>query len=129
MYVTFIGDRRWLLNEQRKLYARSRENPDYVFRKLWGLVTDPRNLRVALARVNRNRGRRTAGVDRVTVRMVLAGGVKAFIDGLRKEWSQRSKTGPKPTIEGGPPRWHVGERWGCRRIDAPGRGPRSYTLA
>ena len=47
------------------------EQPDYVFAKLWGLVTDPRNLRIAVARVARNRGRRTAGVDRVTVRMVV----------------------------------------------------------
>lgn len=85
MYVASGDDRRWLLNEQRKLYAQSRENPDYVFRKLWGLGTDPRNLRVALARVNRNRGRRTAGVDRVTVRMVLAGGVEEFVAELRKE--------------------------------------------
>jgi len=30
----------WLLNEQRKLYARAFENTDFVFRKLWGLLTD-----------------------------------------------------------------------------------------
>jgi len=28
---------------------------DYVFCKLWGLVTDERNLRIAVARVTRNR--------------------------------------------------------------------------
>jgi len=72
-------DRLWLLNAQRKLHARSRENLDYEFRKLWGLVTDPRNLRVALARVNRNRGRRSPGVDRVTIRSVLAQGVEPFL--------------------------------------------------
>jgi group II intron reverse transcriptase/maturase len=85
MYVASSDDRRWLLNEQRKLYARSRQDPAYVFRKLWGLVTDPRNLRNAFARVSRNRGRRTAGVDRVTVRMVLADGVEDFVAGLRQE--------------------------------------------
>jgi retron-type reverse transcriptase len=52
---------------QRALYARSEKDTAYVFRKLWGLVTDPRNLRMALARVASNRGRRTAGVDGITV--------------------------------------------------------------
>ena len=58
MYVAPSSDEDWLLSEQRKLYARSYENPDYVFRKLWGLMTDPRNLRLAFGRVARNRGRR-----------------------------------------------------------------------
>ena len=58
MYVAPQLDKSWLRNEQRKLYARSMENPDYVFRKLWGLVTDLRNLRLALARVARNKGAR-----------------------------------------------------------------------
>jgi RNA-directed DNA polymerase len=56
-----------------------------VFRKLWGLMTDPRNLRLALGRVARNRGRRTAGVDGFTVRSVVAKGVDAFVDEVRKE--------------------------------------------
>jgi hypothetical protein len=46
MYVAPSSDKDWLLSEQRKLYARSYENPDYVFRKLWGLMTDPRNRRL-----------------------------------------------------------------------------------
>ncbi len=86
MYVATDSDRSWLLSEQRKLYARSYENPTYAFRKLWGLITDPRNLRVALARVARNRGRRTAGVDGQTVRSIVHGeGAEAFLDGLRRE--------------------------------------------
>ena len=36
MYVTSQLDESWLLNEQRKLYTRSWETPDYVFEKLWG---------------------------------------------------------------------------------------------
>jgi group II intron reverse transcriptase/maturase len=83
MYVASGSDKEWLLSVQRKLYTRSWENPDYVFRKLWGFVTDSRNLRCSLARINRNKGRRTAGVDGVTVRMILAEGVEDFIDGLR----------------------------------------------
>lgn len=84
-YVASSSDRSWLLNEQRKLYARSYENPVYVFCKLWGLITDPRNLRTAFARVASNRGRRTAGVDGLTARKVVAKGVDTFIDEVRKE--------------------------------------------
>ena len=72
MYVASKDDRLWLQNVQRKLHTRSWRNPDYQFRKLWGLITDPRNLRIALARVNRNRGRRTAGVDGMTVNVIWA---------------------------------------------------------
>lgn len=84
MYVASAPDKAWLLSVQRKLDKQSQGNPDYVFHKLWGLVTDPRNLRIALARVARNRGRRTAGVDGQTVRSVLArNGAESFIAQLR----------------------------------------------
>lgn len=83
MYVAPQLDRSWLQSEQKRLHARSREDPDYVFRKLWGLMTDPRNLRVAFARVARNKGRRTAGVDGVTVAMVLRDGVDALVQQQR----------------------------------------------
>jgi RNA-directed DNA polymerase len=79
MYVSSRLEWSWLQSVQRTLYSRSENNPDYVFRKLWGLITDPRNLRLALARVARNRGRRTAGVDGITVRTILRDGVDAFI--------------------------------------------------
>jgi len=85
MYVASSSDRSWLRNEQRKLYARSWKDPDYVFCKLWGLMTDPHNLRIAFGRVARNRGRRTSGVDRVTVRQVVAEGIDAFLARLRQE--------------------------------------------
>jgi RNA-directed DNA polymerase len=85
MYVAPQSDSDWLQGVQRRLYARSQENPDYVFRKLWGFVTDPRNLRIGLARVSRNAGARTAGVDGVTVRQVLRAGVDDFVDALRTE--------------------------------------------
>src|SRR5258708_32664851 len=54
--------------------------PDYVFRKLWGLAIDPRNLRLAFARVARNKGRRSAGVDGITVANVLRKGLDPFIE-------------------------------------------------
>lgn len=85
MYVTSQADEAWLQNEQRKLYTRSRDNLDYVFHKLWGLITDPRNLRLAFARVARNRGRHTPGVDGITVRRVLKEGVEAFVAQTRSD--------------------------------------------
>ena len=85
MYIASEDDRLWLQSVQRKLYARSRHHPGYIFRELWGLVTDPHNLRIALARVQRNRGARTAGIDRVTVRRVVQSGVSDFLAALRKE--------------------------------------------
>src|SRR5476651_2626412 len=85
MYVASQLDGSWLLIVQGKLYAQSRENPDYVFRKLWGLITDRRNLRIALSRVAQNQGRRTAGVDGLTVRTVLEEGVEAFVEHVRAE--------------------------------------------
>ena len=85
MYVAAQADVAWLRNEQQKLHARSMNQPDYVFAKLWGLVTDPRNLRIALSRVARNHGRHTAGVDRVTVRMALAQGGEALVKEIRTQ--------------------------------------------
>jgi len=86
MYVAPDSARSWLLSVQRKLYAQSYNNPDYVFCKLWGFVTDPRNLQMAFARVASNRGRRTAGVDGITVRAVLAiDNGDALVDEIRQE--------------------------------------------
>ncbi len=79
MYVASTADRQWLWSEQRKLYLRSWEKSDYVFEKLWGLVCDPRNLRCALARVASNRGRNSPGVDKVTVKGIVARGVVEFL--------------------------------------------------
>ncbi|MDC3956899.1 group II intron reverse transcriptase/maturase [Polyangium jinanense] len=73
------------MNVQKQLYRRSMDQPDYVFRKLWGFVTDPQNLRIALCRVARNRGRRTSGVDGITVRDILAEGIESFVATLRAD--------------------------------------------
>jgi hypothetical protein len=85
MYVATQLDKSWLRSEQRKLYARSWDESGYVWRKLWGLVTDRRNLRLALARVASNRGARTSGVDGQTVRKVLRQGVDEVVEQLRAE--------------------------------------------
>jgi retron-type reverse transcriptase len=84
-YVATTLEREWLQIEQRKLYARSRDDRSYVFCKLWGLITDPRNLSVAFARVAANRGRRTAGVDKITVHQIMTRGTDVFLVGLRSE--------------------------------------------
>jgi group II intron reverse transcriptase/maturase len=88
MYIAPEFDRAWLRDVQRKLYARSWEQPDYAWRELWGLVTDRRNLRLALVRVARNKGARTAGVDGITVRQVLRAGGDALVERLREELRQ-----------------------------------------
>ncbi len=85
MYVASQSDKDWLQNVQRKLYTRSKNDLDYVFDKLWGLITDPCNLRMALERVARNKGHRTAGVDGVTVRRIVHEGVDEFLRQLRTE--------------------------------------------
>jgi RNA-directed DNA polymerase len=85
VYTVSADDRLWLQSVQRKLYAQSRDHPDYRFDELWGLVTDPRNLRIAFARVQRNRGARTAGVDRITVKKILQQGSEEYLVAIRKE--------------------------------------------
>ena len=40
-YVASDSDKEWLRSVQKKLHSRSWDDPDYVFHKLWGLVTDP----------------------------------------------------------------------------------------
>jgi group II intron reverse transcriptase/maturase len=85
MYVASQSDKDWLQSVQRKLYTRSKNDLDYVFDKLWGLITDPCNLRIALERVARNKGHRTAGVDGVTVRRIVREGGDEFLRQLRIE--------------------------------------------
>jgi RNA-directed DNA polymerase len=109
MYIATEDDRLWLQSVQRKLYARSRKNPDYQFAELWGLVTDPRNLRMAFARVQRNRGARSAGVDRITVRKIVQQGAEQFFVALREELREAGRftrarcaecSSPKPVNPG-----------------------------
>ena len=46
----------WVLGVQRKLYQRSKANPDEVWRDLWGWLTDLRMIRHSWRRVASNRG-------------------------------------------------------------------------
>lgn len=78
-------DKVWLLNVQRKLYQWSRENPEGQYRELWGWITDSRNLQCAWRTVATNKGKRTPGVDGVTVKGIHRQGETAFLEGVRGE--------------------------------------------
>jgi group II intron reverse transcriptase/maturase len=53
---------------------------------MWSWITDPRNLRLAWRRVKSNRGARTAGVDKVTVRRVETRiGVERLLTDIRRQ--------------------------------------------
>ena len=91
----YQADRAWLLDNQRKLYTWAKTKPADAYRDMWNWVSDPRNLRLAWRRVERNRGARSAGVDRVTVDSIKRDGVTRFLTDTRR----RLRTGgycPKP---------------------------------
>lgn len=100
------SEKDWLLGIQQKLYQWSKVNSDQRYGDMWNWVTDPRNLRCAWHTVATNKGRRSAGIDGVTVRSIQKGkgGVEAFLDALRTELRKgrykplpaRRKLIPKP---------------------------------
>jgi RNA-directed DNA polymerase len=99
------ADEAWLLGIQGKLYQWSRNHPDERYGDLWNWVTDLRNLRCAWRRIAHNKGRRTAGIDGITVASICSTtGAEAFLarlrDDLRKGRHQpspsRRKLIPKP---------------------------------
>ena len=74
-------DNVWLLGVQRKLYQWSRENPGEAYRELWGWVTDPRNLWCAWRTVASSKGKRTPGIDGVTVTHIRKLGETKYLKG------------------------------------------------
>jgi RNA-directed DNA polymerase len=68
--TVYQADKVWLLDIQRKLYTWSRSTPDDAWRDMWNWVTQPQNLRLAWRRVASNRGARSSGVDKVTVKHI-----------------------------------------------------------
>lgn len=83
---SYQADHAWLLDIQRKLYKWSRANPDDAYGDLWNWVTDFRNLRLAWRRVSGNRGARSSGADKVTVKDIIRGpGVMSFLSQVRRE--------------------------------------------
>jgi retron-type reverse transcriptase len=84
------ADKAWLLDIQRKLYTWSRNHPGEAWQDMWGWLTSPRNLRVAWRRVASNRGARSAGVDRLTVKQVEQRiGVERFLGDLGERLRRR----------------------------------------
>jgi len=86
MDLDYKADYAWVLSVQRKLYQWSRANPKEQYRELWNWLTDSHNLRYAWKRVASNKGKRTAGIDGITVGNILRGmGVNAFLENLQRE--------------------------------------------
>ena len=76
----------WVLGVQRKLYQQSKANPDEVWRDLWGWLTDLRMIRHSWRRVASNKGKRSAGIDGITVKHIQQRvGEECFLEGLRTE--------------------------------------------
>ena len=103
------ADEVWLLSVQRKLYQWSRTHPEDSYRDLWNWTTDIRNLRCAWRKIALNKGRRTAGVDGMTVAGIgVAIGMELFLEQLRgdlrsgryKPSPSRRKLIPKPRQPG-----------------------------
>lgn len=80
------AEKAWVLGVQRKLYQQSKANPDIVWRDLWGWLTDSRTIRHAWQRVSSNKGKRSAGVDGITVEHIRQRfGEQKFLDEIRTE--------------------------------------------
>ncbi|MBN8826310.1 MULTISPECIES: reverse transcriptase N-terminal domain-containing protein [unclassified Spirosoma] len=67
MDLAHQADYDWVLSVQRKLYQWSQIHPTEAYRELWNWLTDLRNLREAWRRVAQNKGKRTPGIDGMTV--------------------------------------------------------------
>jgi RNA-directed DNA polymerase len=98
---------------QRKLHRWATDDPDRCFDDLYNLVHDPAFLAVAWARVQGNRGARTAGVDGVVPRTIGAG-AEEFLCGLRVDLKARRFT-PAPVRE----RWIPKASGKLRRLGIP----------
>lgn len=79
-------DLAWLLGVQCKLYQWSKRHPDDAWRDLWNWFTDPRNLRCAWQRIATNTGKRSAGIDGLTVNKIrMETGEDRFLEELRTQ--------------------------------------------
>ena len=86
----------WLLGVQRKLYQWSQQNPGEAYRELWNWMTAIRSLRCAGDRVARNNGKRTPGIDGMTVGSIRQQqGAGAYLGELHRAL-RRGAYGPRP---------------------------------
>lgn len=80
------ADEAWVLSVQSKLYQWSKAHPNDAWRDMWGWMTDLRMLRAAWRRVALNKGKRTAGIDGMTVgRIRVKVGEQRFLEELQAE--------------------------------------------
>ena len=80
------ADEAWILSVQSKLYQWSKAHPNDAWRDMWGWMTDLRMLRAAWRRVALNKGKRTAGIDGMTVgRIRVKVGEQRFLEELQAE--------------------------------------------
>lgn len=86
-----------VLKIQAKLHRWAKDAPNRQFDDLYNLVCDPAVLVVAWSRVRRNRGARSAGVDKVEPRSI-ASPTERFLPLLRDELKARRFT-PLPVRE------------------------------
>ncbi|WP_211269306.1 reverse transcriptase family protein [Saccharothrix syringae] len=85
-----LGAERRVLRIQTRLHCRARDDCRRRFDDLFNLVADPAFLLVAWDRLRGNKGARTAGVDRRTVRSIEAEQrVEDFLDTLRSQIKDR----------------------------------------
>ena len=78
------ADEAWILSVQSKLYQWSKANPNDTWRDMWGWMTNLRMLRAAWRRVALNKGKRTAGIDGMTVGRIRAKvGEQRFLEELQ----------------------------------------------
>jgi RNA-directed DNA polymerase len=82
----YQADEAWVLGVQRKLYQQSKADSDLAWRDLWGWLTDSRTIHHAWRRISTNKGKRSAGVDGITVEHIRKRiGEQKFLDGIRVE--------------------------------------------
>ncbi len=89
---------RRVLKIQTKLHQWAAEEPGRQFDDVFSLVCDPAFLLVAWARVRRNKGARTAGVDGQTAYYIEHRGVEVFLDSLRADMKS-GEFRPQPVRE------------------------------
>jgi RNA-directed DNA polymerase len=81
---------RRVLKIQTKLHRWARDDLDRRFNDLFNLVTDPAFLLVGWDRVRSNKGARTAGVDGLTARAIIAEEVEGFLRQVRASLKDRT---------------------------------------
>jgi len=79
----------WVLGVQRKLYQQSKAHPDEVWRDLWGWLTDLRMIRHSWRRVASNKGKRSPGIDGITVKHIQQRGEKLEELEIKTVWDLR----------------------------------------